>query len=153
MLKRMVLGSLMIFVLITSTVFAVDAEDFQVQPDKIVLNSIKGTADTIKVSFPYSSIVTDVELFIIRFGDDELCPDEEDCDEVLYGFKYCPDDDILHIYFPKDVVIGFLGDHGIVGDDVGVYLEVDIYYEDLLIEQYKGNGTVEVVNPSKKEFK
>lgn len=151
MLKRIMLSSLMIFVLITSTVFA---DDFQVQPDKIVLNSIKGTADTIKVSFPFFSNVTAVTLHTISFNYEEVCADEEQCADVDIDFYYCPIDHILHIYFPKDVVIGFLGDHGIVGDVVDVYIDIDI---DCTISEeplaFEGYGTVEVVNPSKKESK
>ena len=149
----MVLGSLMIFVFIASTVFAQDAEDFQVQPDKIVLNSIKGTADTIKVSFPFhASTVEGVYVDSISFDYAEV----EDPAYLFIGFKYCLIDDILHIYFDKDKVIDFLNinvtDRGVVDVDLVVYID---YYDNDVLDtlEFVGDGTVEVVDPSKKESK
>lgn len=160
MLRRMVLSFLMIFVLITSTVFAEDVkiETFQVQPDRIVLNSDQGAADTIKFSFDLVAcngveVEVKVEDASISFnGIGEI-------DST--GSKYCAIDDILHIYFDKEKVIEVLrGPPLIVGD-------VDVLFLTGYIQYYTGTncdvvnlhyfvdnddyGTVEVINPGKKE--
>jgi hypothetical protein len=100
----MVLSFLMILVLITSTVFA---ETVNVQPDKIVLNSEKGEADTIQVSVPIRvAKVEDLVASISIGGGKEI---------FSVGFYYCAIDDILHIYFEKDEVIGNIRENNLEG--------------------------------------
>ena len=137
---RMVLSFSMILVLITSTVFADNI--VQVQPYKIVLNSIKGTADTIQVSVPISVVkVEDLEASISIGGGEGISS---------VGFYYCAIDDVLHIYFDKDEVIEYIMDNGIEGE-VEAYLNGSFNNGDEVVD-INGSDIVEVHNPTQKKL-
>lgn len=132
------------FTLVILTVFAVLlpclADEFYdtviVKPDKIILTT-EGTAEnTIQVNIPMS-VGTDISLFEATFTIDGT-------DFLAVDFEYCAIDDILHVFFDREDIVGYL-----LGEDVDlVEVTVTGSFNDGFMDIYfDGIDEVEVITP------
>lgn len=93
MFNKMGLGLFFVFVLASFGL----GYTVRVEPDKIVPNAIAGKADDLQVSVLISvPSVEDLVASISIAGGEEI---------TAIGYDYCAIDDVLHIYFDKDIVI------------------------------------------------
>ena len=114
-----------------------------INPFKIILNA-DGNSDDIQAKIPMAlpaGEITDFEatLLIDKVGEGV----------ITFDCYYCAVDNILHVYFDRETVLGYLRDNGIEGKGLPAEVWGSICVEGQCID-FEGEDRVEVLGPGQR---